>query len=542
MEVVGEPKKRAAVRMEQCSESSMEWIYDPRTGHIEDGDGLCLDTPAGTMHQGKVHMWSCIRGNANQQWIYDEAKRQIRSRHGMCLDSPARTSKGGVAYMWGCSTQSPNQQWYIGGPLTTTTTTVSLVWIYHPGRNCYEGHGAELVGGREFLSGEYTLEGCKAECEAEPECEGVVMPRGEDGRGSCGLRASVRVIQCDPMTPYDLWQRARDAARWTTTLTTTRATESSATEYVTVWTPHLGIHCRPGAGAQLVKGRPGLRNVTLEECKRECEAEDTCEAVTVEHAEGGAQALERCWLQRSLALDRCSRSAAHDLYQRTTQLLQTTTTTVPPRQMQGVWVRHAHRNCWPGHGANLLPGRPTTPGLALSECKARCEAEPDCQAITVMHEDGSDEERPGNCRLRKNLEVSECVRDMAYDLWERVPLGVLRISWVRHERKMCGNGKGAEGLPGKSTLPGRYTLRHCKVQCQAEPRCEGVIFLHEAQMAKCRLRIDLVVEGCSANSRYDLWERVVEHVPGQSASDEVRDARRRRRRHVVQPHLFELPL
>ena len=68
--------------------ANQQWNYNPTTGQIKNLHGICLDASQRGANGGKVHMWACGTGNANQQWNYNPTTGQIKNRHGICLDAP----------------------------------------------------------------------------------------------------------------------------------------------------------------------------------------------------------------------------------------------------------------------------------------------------------------------------------------------------------------------------------------------------------------------------------------------------------------------
>merc|ERR1712187_995407 len=63
-------------------------------------------------------------------------------------------------------------------------------WKQHKTTNCWEGHGAEGVTGKNPLPSSLSLSECKKECEAEPICDGIVVPAHPDPV-TCWLRTKL---------------------------------------------------------------------------------------------------------------------------------------------------------------------------------------------------------------------------------------------------------------------------------------------------------------------------------------------------------------
>lgn len=77
------------------------------------------------------------------------------------------------------------------------------------------------------------------------------------------------------------------------------------------------------------------------------------------------------------------------------------------------WVEHAGNNCYPGHGADIVPGgEPYSTDMTLAECEAACELSTDCTGIV----------RPANadkgaCFRRMHIDLSKCDVGPAWNLW-----------------------------------------------------------------------------------------------------------------------------
>jgi hypothetical protein len=95
----------------------------PLAQEIKNRHGICLDASQRSSNGGKVHMWACNTGNANQQWNYNPTTGQIKNRHGICLDAAQRSSNGGKVHMWACNTGNANQQWSLSLHTTSADGT-----------------------------------------------------------------------------------------------------------------------------------------------------------------------------------------------------------------------------------------------------------------------------------------------------------------------------------------------------------------------------------------------------------------------------------
>mmetsp|Transcript_59916 Transcript_59916/g.106574 ORF Transcript_59916/g.106574 Transcript_59916/m.106574 type:complete len:285 (+) Transcript_59916:52-906(+) len=109
-----EGKKAGKVQMWPCEDgnANQHWNFESSTGLIRHHKhtSFCLDSPYRSKNGGKVILWSCAAHNKNQIWEYQEPSGLFKLKHGFCLDSPGR-KKHGIVYMWPCRSSNKNQQW-----------------------------------------------------------------------------------------------------------------------------------------------------------------------------------------------------------------------------------------------------------------------------------------------------------------------------------------------------------------------------------------------------------------------------------------------
>ena len=53
-------------------------------------------------------------------------------------------------------------------------------WRELPDKNCYPGHGGDVLGNEPYHSS-LSLDACKVACAADDECEGIVFEQKEEG-------------------------------------------------------------------------------------------------------------------------------------------------------------------------------------------------------------------------------------------------------------------------------------------------------------------------------------------------------------------------
>jgi len=87
----------------------------------------------------------------------------------------------------------------------------------------------------------------------------------------------------------------------------------------------------------------------------------------------------------------------------------------PPAPTLSGWVEHADKNCFPGHGADVVDGDdPTHPysvNMTVSQCQGACAVKDDCTGI-VVPSNGSPQ-----CFRRKNINLAECLDDQGYNAY-----------------------------------------------------------------------------------------------------------------------------
>eukprot|EP00930_Biecheleria_cincta_P073195 TRINITY_DN60510_c0_g1_i1.p1 TRINITY_DN60510_c0_g1~~TRINITY_DN60510_c0_g1_i1.p1 ORF type:complete len:419 (+),score=58.41 TRINITY_DN60510_c0_g1_i1:53-1309(+) len=88
------------------------------------------------------------------------------------------------------------------------------------------------------------------------------------------------------------------------------------------------------------------------------------------------------------------------------------------------WVKHAGINCFEGHGGEVVPGddpiRPFSKSMTVAQCEAACDSSQSCLGI-VLPSNGSPQ-----CWRRGKLDLSKCVNDPGYDLYERTKIAAAK--------------------------------------------------------------------------------------------------------------------
>jgi len=205
---------------------------------------------------------------------------------------------------------------------------VGQAWDLHEQTNCYPAHGASAVDGKWPLGGSVSLADCKAACQNENLCEGIVVRIGQESGGQCWLVKDVVLSECsnNPSQIYNFWHlqgEQSDASddQATSSPTVSSAPESDqATSSPTVssapesggpspaqnngpWELHEDTNCYDPFGATAVDGKwPLDGTVSLADCKAACEGDVVCEGIVVLQ---GAQDGGQCWLVKDVVLSEC---------------------------------------------------------------------------------------------------------------------------------------------------------------------------------------------------------------------------------------------
>jgi len=195
------------------------------------------------------------------------------------------------------------------------------------------------VPGKSPLSGtHFSHDACKAECESEPKCEGIVVVRDVE-TSQCWLVQDLNPRTCVKNTDYDLWQLVPATAGEEgtdteappsssppgTTLSPqlpapsssgqspTSAPTPAATPSSTAWVHHKDYNCFGGQGAVGVPGKSPLSGTHFshDACKAECESEPKCEGIVVVRDVETSQ----CWLVQDLNPRTCVKNTDYDLWQ-----------------------------------------------------------------------------------------------------------------------------------------------------------------------------------------------------------------------------------
>merc|ERR1719362_1034476 len=164
--------------------------------------------------------------------------------------------------------------------------TLSKVWEYHPGRNCWTGHGALPVSAGDPANGSVSVPQCQSTCEETPECGGIIVSGSFPGK--CWLRKKVEVSACQQNSMYTLWLRAPS---WE-------------------WARRDNTNCYNGRGARWLPG--SAARMSIEQCQAACLQQERCRGFVVEREAAGKSGP--CFLRADIKLDECEVNDAYVMW------------------------------------------------------------------------------------------------------------------------------------------------------------------------------------------------------------------------------------
>ena len=95
---------------------------------------------------------------------------------------------------------------------TKFNTYIRKTWVPALGFNCYEGHGAIDIDGKNYIA-IGTVSDCKMKCEKTEDCTGIVfyMEDDDSGIGKCYRKSQIELNKCDHETKhFDVYLRSID--------------------------------------------------------------------------------------------------------------------------------------------------------------------------------------------------------------------------------------------------------------------------------------------------------------------------------------------
>ena len=167
------------------------------------------------------------------------------------------------------------------------------------------------------------------------------------------------------------------------------------------------------------------------------------------------------------------------------------------------WVSVA----WNKHGAKDLehPADSSCGTMRLTECKAKCEAEPGCTAVTVNPNAGAGAGMV-DCFRKAEVAVSQC------------DLGTSFSTYV-HKASAQAQGFNCYGARGGSSAHGAKDLEHpvdsscgimsvgdCLGKCALLPGCTAITWGRTSPgQGNCYRKADVVLSQCDHGTDFDTW-------------------------------------
>jgi len=168
---------------------------------------------------------------------------------------------------------------------------------------------------------------------------------------------------------------------------------STSQQRATSWEQHRGTDCYEGKGGQPLSPDPFYNSLSLAQCQAACDQDSACKGVI---RKAGEQ-TGICYRRRGIQLANCVKDSTWDLF-------------IKRESNTGGkgWKEEAGLDCYAGRGGLSIQPDPFSNNLALGDCRAACDARPACQGIVTG--------TSGQCYLRTQLELSQCVRDPKWTL------------------------------------------------------------------------------------------------------------------------------
>jgi len=175
------------------------------------------------------------------------------------------------------------------------------------------------------------------------------------------------------------------------------------------WTEHPDLNCFDGHGAQVVDGddptHPFSTSMTVSQCEASCDAKSDCTAIVVP-----SNGAPQCFRRKNAVISKCLADQGYNLYTRGAG-------PSPPAPTPAGWHETDQLNCYPGRGGDACdgddPANPYSWNMTVAQCQAACLGKSDCTGIIVPSNGAK------QCFRRKNIVVSQCLANPAYDLFTR---------------------------------------------------------------------------------------------------------------------------
>merc|ERR1719431_1753053 len=176
------------------------------------------------------------------------------------------------------------------------------------------------------------------------------------------------------------------------------------------------------------------------------------------------------------------------------------------------WTLTMGLDCYEGVGGVPLQPDPWARQLTLTECQTECKQESACVAII---RDVQDEDGPGLCYLRQEIQTDQCVQDPQWHLHminrgsgsSATPATTPSPTkeWSLHPGLDCYEGVGGDPI-SPDPLPNSVNLAECQETCLADSSCQGVVreTSDGDELGLCYLRTNLRLDSCEQGTKWQL--------------------------------------
>jgi len=212
-------------------------------------------------------------------------------------------------------------------------------------------------------------------------------------------------------------------------------------------------------GAELVPGAAEPAGVmSLAACQGLCSSTPGCTAIVMPTGTSPGQ----CFLRKDIVEQNCAAGSPYTTWLKGESPLPSPSPLPPPTPAPsppspspstsptppaGGWTEEPGLNCYPGMGAELVPGAAEPAGvMSLAACQGLCSSTPGCTAI-VMPTGTS----PGQCFLRKDIVEQNCAAGSPYTTWLKGEAHAKIGKRSAMPGKNCYPA-GAMGAPGATEL------------------------------------------------------------------------------------------
>jgi hypothetical protein len=428
-------------------------------------------------------------------------------------------------------------------------------WVRHPGTSCSNGHGAEAVEGSNPIPETRSLNACQVECEADDTCDGIQVP-SNPSEEVCWLFKHVQVSECESELSTDLWKLSFLSPTTATTTTTiivpndgsnmtTNRYERVGDGVVGAWggwctcpdgqrykvgdnLDHCGsLACVGGELAQCEKeddsAREGMRVVcavpktggaapaaplaTVRLSLATVELVDGYH-VTVLQAEGARQELtpggQATAERRTLYF---YEPDGNEVGQATYHGASWPLVSIPEGAFVDIAIGALVRVSENQNGVLLINDRPAYQYVGDENVSAAT---------------GNDVSNAWSWFAVESSHTTTTTTTATAITTTTLPAPAL--SWTHYRGVHCREGHGAEDIAGKSPFLHSLTLDECKVECELDAACEGIVMFAGQFPGTCWLH-KMSLASCTAFVDYDVWVRddriTTKFLPGSFTSNNV---------------------